>query len=42
MKEEAVIFQPPDQDKFEHMKGKILDDIIKQYMGMHGCRKNFQ
>jgi hypothetical protein len=31
MKDDTVIFIPPDKDNFEKQKGKILNNWIKQY-----------
>lgn len=42
MKEDTVIFVPPDKDLFEKQKGKTLNNWIKQYMGVHEQKRNFE
>jgi type III secretory pathway component EscV len=41
MKEDTVIFVAPDQDNFEKHKGKVLNNWIKEYMGVHEQKQNF-
>ena len=32
MKEDTIVFVPPDKDNFEKQKGKTLNNWIKQYI----------
>lgn len=42
MKEETIIFVPPDKDHFEKQKGKTLNNWIKQNIKVQEEKQNFE
>lgn len=42
MKEDDVVFVPPDQDRYEHKKGIVLNNLIFHYLEHHNNKRSFQ